>query len=422
MNDAEQHDVLKTDAAKALVAQAFATQTPAAQASTPMPAPAASPAPEPLSELTEPMLEPRNSIFYEDGSLFHTKKGRAQACPQLSIPCADTHGHIHCLSERTAASALARAAYAGVGLLICPIDPLLDEKTGVYTRETIDSWIETTRADAKALITEAEHQGHAYPHFSHVSADAAPLRTPRTHPLILDHNYIIAGVHPYGASAYSEEIHARLAHILESPYCVGVGEIGIDFGPYNTTPVHDQIEAFTRQYLLARALDLPTELHIRDRDVHDSSAHDLCYSLLKTHGVNPRGVILHCFCSTPEVMKPFCDLGVTIAFGGVSTFASAEYVRQALVSAPQRQIVTETDCPYMAPVPLRGCENEPACVAFTALAAAKARFFAKHALEAPADLSNCAYVPQDPAFYQEYAHMWNNACRMFSLDDMCIRL
>ena len=309
-----------------------------------------------------------------------------------------------------------------MGLLICPIDPLLDEKTGVYTRETIDTWIETTRASASALIAEAEHQGRAYPHFSHVSADAAPLRTPRPHPLILDHNYIIAGVHPYGASAYSEEIHARLAHILESPYCVGVGEIGIDFGPYNTTPVHDQIEAFTRQYLLARALDLPTELHIRDRDVHDSSAHDLCYSLLKTHGVNPRGVILHCFCSTPEVMKPFCDLGVTIAFGGVSTFASAEYVRQALVSAPQRQIVTETDCPYMAPVPLRGCENEPACVAFTALAAAKARFFAKHAPEAPADLSNCACVPQDPAFYQEYAHMWNNACRMFSLDDICIRL
>ena len=231
MNDAEQHDVLKTDAAKALVAQAFATQTPAAQASTPMPAPAASPAPEPLSELTEPMLEPRNSIFYEDGSLIHTKKGRAQACPQLSIPCADTHGHIHCLSERTAASALARAAYAGVGLLICPIDPLLDEKTGVYTRETIDSWIETTRADAKALITEAEHQGHAYPHFSHVSADAAPLRTPRTHPLILDHNYIIAGVHPYGASAYSEEIHVRLAHILESPYCVGVGRMGTILAP-----------------------------------------------------------------------------------------------------------------------------------------------------------------------------------------------
>ena len=212
MNDVEQHDVLKTDATQAPVAQAFATQTPAAQAPT-------------------PALEPRNSIFYEDGSLFHTKKGRAQACPQLSIPCADTHGHIHCLSERTAASALARAAYAGVGLLICPIDPLLDEKTGVYTRETIDTWIETTRADAKALITEAEHQGHAYPHFSHVSADAAPLRTPRTHPLILDHNYIIAGVHPYGASAYSEEIHARLAHILESPYCVGVGRLGSILAP-----------------------------------------------------------------------------------------------------------------------------------------------------------------------------------------------
>lgn len=417
MNDVEQHDVLKTDAAKASVAQAFATQTPAAQAPTSAP----EPAPESLSELPEPMLEPRNSIFYEDGSLFHTKKGRVQACPQLSLPCADTHGHIHCLSERTAASALARAAYAGVGLLICPIDPLLDEKTGVYTRETIDTWIETTRASASALITEAEHQGRAYPHFPYLSAAHTTPLTPRKDPLILDHNYVIAGVHPYGASAYSDQIHARLAHILESPYCVGVGEIGIDFGPYNTTPAHDQIEAFTRQYLLARELDLPTELHIRDRDVSDSSAHDLCYSLLKTHGVNPRGVILHCFCSTPEVMKPFCDLGVTIAFGGVSTFASAEYVRQALAQAPETCIVTETDCPYMAPVPLRGCENEPACVAFTALAAAKARFFATHAHALSADLHDCAYVLQDPAFYEEYAQMWNNACRMFSLDDMCIR-
>lgn len=411
MNDAEQNDTVKTDAAKA----------PAVQA--PAPAPEASPAAlcESLPEPPAPKLKPRNSIFYEDGSLFHTKKGRAQALPQLPAPCADTHGHIHCLSERTAASALARAAYAGVGLLICPIDPLLDEKTGVFTRETIDSWIETTRAHTRALIAEAEHQGHAYPRFSYLSADDATPQTLRTHPLILDHTYVIAGVHPYGASAYSDQIHARLAHILESPHCVGVGEIGIDFGPYNTTPAHDQIEAFTRQYLLARELDLPTELHIRDRDVNDTSAHDLCYSLLKTHGVNPRGVILHCFCSTPEVMKPFCDLGVTIAFGGVSTFASAEYVRQALTQAPRACIVTETDCPYMAPVPLRGCENEPACVAFTALAAAKARFFAKHAHALSADLHDCAYVPQDPAFYEEYAQMWNNACRMFALDHICIR-
>jgi TatD DNase family protein len=152
--------------------------------------------------------------------------------------------------------------------------------------------------------------------------------------------------------------------LLAHPLCVGVGEIGIDYGPWNDLGQEVMVEAFRSQLEIAREYDLPTELHLRDGE-NDTLAHDLAYEVLKEVGVGERGVDLHCFTSGPDVMLPFTDMGAHIAFGGALTFGRSDDIREAAIYCPTELILSETDCPYMAPHPIRGQEAEPAMVAIT---------------------------------------------------------
>ncbi len=99
-------------------------------------------------------------------------------------------------------------------------------------------------------------------------------------------------------------------------------------------------------------------------------------------------------------MEDFKQLGCHIAYGGAATFSRSQEIRDALALTPSRCVITETDCPYMAPVPLRGEECEPAMVAFTAALVAKVR---AEAGSAPAAAT--------------YRDLWRNACELFGLPD-----
>ena len=112
------------------------------------------------------------------------------------------------------------------------------------------------------------------------------------------------------------------------------------------------------------------------------------------------GCDLHCFTSNVHVMEDFKQLGCHIAYGGAATFSRSQDVRDALALTPSRYIITETDCPYMAPVPLRGEECEPAMVAFTAALAAQVR--------AEAGVASAQAT---------YRALWQNACALFDLPD-----
>ena len=75
----------------------------------------------------------------DDLILFHGKRGKAVPLPPSEVPVADTHGHLHCLRELTSSAALARAALAGVGMLVDPIDPVEDIPFGIYSAPTVDA-------------------------------------------------------------------------------------------------------------------------------------------------------------------------------------------------------------------------------------------------------------------------------------------
>ena len=211
--------------------------------------------------------------------------------------------------------------------------------------------------------------------------------------------HIVAGAHPYGAARFDDASEALMRELLASPRCVGVGEIGLDFGPYNEVAPDVQEACFRRQLRIAHELGMPVELHIRDGvDDMVGEAHALAARILSEEGVPAAGCDLHCFTSDVRIMEDFARLGCRIAFGGASTFARSEEIREAVRVCPERLAITETDCPFMAPVPLRGEECEPAMVVFVADLVARER-------EAASGV---------PAA-QTYAALWRNACELFGL-------
>ena len=145
---------------------------------------------------------------------------------------------------------------------------------------------------------------------------------------------------------------------------------------------------------------MPVELHIRDADGDErATAHLDALRILEREGVPKAGCDLHCFTSGPEVMRPFVEMGCYIAFGGAVTFSRSDDIREAAVECPAHLLLSETDSPYMAPVPLRGTVCEPAMVSFSAATVARVR----------ADAGVATYEETSEA-------LWNNAQRFFGLE------
>lgn len=292
-------------------------------------------------------------LTLEDGILFHDRKGRPKDYPAPPYPLIDTHGHLTAFWEAEPAHAVARAALAGVCRLVVPLDPSDDARDAGKTLSDLEGWL----AAASCLIGEIG-QKRTLPAFEGLGISAAALP---------GETRIVAGAHPYGAEDFLEDpaVKASLEVLLESPRCAGIGEIGLD---YTCDVDHAaQKEAFRQQLVLAGELGLPVELHIRDAKGDErAEAHRDALHVLEEAGVPAAGADLHCYTGSWDVLAPYLALGCSVAFGGALTFRKSDDIRDAALSVPAERLLSETDCPYMAPVPMRGCENEPAMVGFTA--------------------------------------------------------
>ncbi len=177
-----------------------------------------------------------------------------------------------------------------------------------------------------------------------------------------------AGVHPHEAKHWDEGTADALRALAARPRVVGLGEMGLDFH-YDHSPRDVQRQVFREQLALARALDLPAVLHVRE-------AYDEALAILDEVAAGPgptlRGVA-HCFTGDAAQAQGFVARGFAVSFTGVVTFKNAAQVQEAARVVPLALLLVETDCPYMAPVPLRGKRCEPAFVVHTARALAALR-------------------------------------------------
>jgi TatD DNase family protein len=171
------------------------------------------------------------------------------------------------------------------------------------------------------------------------------------------------GLHPHDASRFADE-WAALEPLAEAGNVVAVGETGFDFH-YLHSPAEAQEEAFRAQIGLAKRVGRALVIHSRD-------AWDDTFRVLTDEGPPPR-TIFHCFTGGPEEARRALDLGAFLSFSGIVTFPNAGDVRAAAGITPTDRLLVETDAPYLAPVPHRGRENEPALVPLVGAALAAAR-------------------------------------------------
>ncbi|MGH9407637.1 MAG: TatD family hydrolase, partial [Terriglobia bacterium] len=139
------------------------------------------------------------------------------------------------------------------------------------------------------------------------------------------------------------------------PKFIALGEIGLDYH-YDDSPREAQQQILIRQLELARELKLPVIIHCRD------AWGDLRRILAEHWRANGLGGILHCFTGERDDAFELADCGFLVSFAGNLTFKNAERLRSVAKELPADRLLTETDSPYLAPVPYRGRRNEPAFV------------------------------------------------------------
>lgn len=170
------------------------------------------------------------------------------------------------------------------------------------------------------------------------------------------------GLHPHEASKLAVEWD-ELESLASTPSVVAVGETGFDFY-YRHSAADDQEAAFRAQIALAHRLGLALVIHTRD-------AWDDTFRVLADEGV-PDRTVFHCFTGGPDEARRALALGAYLSFSGIVSFKNAADVRAAAALTPLDRMLVETDAPYLAPVPHRGRENEPAWVADVGAALAAA--------------------------------------------------
>ena len=182
-----------------------------------------------------------------------------------------------------------------------------------------------------------------------VSAFEAVHAVAMAHPDI----WATVGTHPHEAKENPELTAETLCDLANRPKVVGIGETGLDFH-YDLSPRDIQAKVFRVHVEAARRTGLPLVVHTREADAVMGDI------LEEEHARAPFKLLMHCYTSGPELARRAAALGAWFSVSGIATFKAAEEVRAVIRDMPADRIILETDCPYLAPVPMRGRRNEPA--------------------------------------------------------------
>jgi TatD DNase family protein len=164
-----------------------------------------------------------------------------------------------------------------------------------------------------------------------------------------DDVWAAVGFHPHEAKACDELAFREIERLAGAPHVVAIGEIGLDYH-YMHSPRETQRVVLQQHLELAKRLGKPVIIHNRE------SIEDLLQMLPSGEGV------IHSFTESYDIAVKLIDRGYFISFSGILTFRSADGLRDCARRLPHDRVLIETDAPFLAPVPFRGRDNEPAYV------------------------------------------------------------
>jgi len=171
-----------------------------------------------------------------------------------------------------------------------------------------------------------------------------------------EHAFIYAslGIHPCNVA---EEPKIKSSEIIEicnqHQKIIGIGETGLDYY-HDLSAVPQQKESFVEHIIASQQTKLPTIIHSRNSDL------DMMEILVSEQKNAEFPALLHCFSSSKELAYKALDLGIYISISGIVTFKNAKELQEIVKSLPLEFLLVETDSPYLAPMPYRGQNNQPA--------------------------------------------------------------
>ena len=164
--------------------------------------------------------------------------------------------------------------------------------------------------------------------------------------------YAAVGFHPENLESISDKALNEVKELAKDEKVVAIGEIGLDYHWFKDPKDHENQKVwFIKQIDLANELNLPLSIHARD-------ASEDTYEILKAHPAKA-GCVLHCYSGSPEMLERFSKLDCYFGFDGPITYKNAIEPKENVKKCPIDRILTETDSPYLSPVPYRGKKNEP---------------------------------------------------------------
>lgn len=165
--------------------------------------------------------------------------------------------------------------------------------------------------------------------------------------------YASVGVHP-DYEETDEPTVEQLCALAQAPKVVAIGETGLDYFRL-TGDLEWQRERFRTHIRAARQTGLPLIIHTR-------AASDDTLRIMREEGAAEVGGVMHCFTESWEVAQQAMELGFYISLSGIVTFKKAEELKDVARKLPLERLLIETDSPYLAPMPHRGKQNQPAWV------------------------------------------------------------
>lgn len=190
---------------------------------------------------------------------------------------------------------------------------------------------------------------------------------------------VSAGMHPTHAIGDALSVDQILEYVKRDEV-VAVGETGLDYF-YQKDKPEWQKQRFRHHITAAKEVNKPVIVHTRD------AAEDTI-SIIKDESAKDCGGVIHCFTEDWDFAKLALDQGFYISFSGITTFKTAEQIREVVRKIPEDRILIETDSPYLAPVPKRGKQNQPGYVKYVADCIAKER---KISIEEVAEITKKNY-------------------------------